>query len=172
VKRRLWLLGILVGIAGLGVAGVVYASVPRSADAAIERFYSATDVAEGQLMNPLLLGGRKVVPRLIEEVKNKTMQRRRYAIAALGHLGDPSAIPVLMAIVNDSTELDYFRCDALEAIARIDRERGREVAREYRNTDIGYMPSLTAEILSDAPMERKTFLTVILGDFYHLFARG
>jgi hypothetical protein len=67
---------------------------PYSPENALEIFYSYNG-AEDELMDPLLLAGRKVIPLLIEQIKHQNMPKRRYAILAVGHLGDSSSLPIL-----------------------------------------------------------------------------
>jgi len=110
---------------------------PEEARQVLNDFY-ADDVPEAFLDRHLVSAGRAIVPYIIVEIKNRSMPRRRYAIGALEKIGDRRALPVLITILNDSTELMYFREDALRAIWHIDRELGEEYAREYsgRNTEM------------------------------------
>ena len=85
---------------------------------------------EAELMTPLIKAGPKMVPVIIEAISNKDMQLRRYAIGALGNLNDARAVEPLTKIVNDKTEEEYFRSDALEAIYRLDQEQGTTLARQ------------------------------------------
>lgn len=102
--------------------------IELSSDEALNKFYSS-EVAEDQLQDPLILAGDKVVPLVLSEIKNKDMPRRRYAIGALGSIGNPLALPVLEGILNDGFEKDYFQCDALEAIAMIDFNYAKKLAK-------------------------------------------
>lgn len=80
----------------------------------------------------LLKAGKPIVPYLIVEIQKKDMPRRRYAIGALGKIGDKRALPMLINILEDRSELIYFRADALESIWHIDRKIGEEYARKYQ----------------------------------------
>ena len=57
----------------------------RNPDEALKDFYDAGDRAEDQLMDPLILTGRSVVPLVLKELPNKDMRPRRYAIGFLGN---------------------------------------------------------------------------------------
>jgi hypothetical protein len=103
----------------------------RSPEDAIRDFYEARDRGEDQLMDPLILNGRRVVPLVIAEVPKKEMNLRRYAIGFLGNGQYGDALPVLEQILSDESEIYYFRADALEAIFQISPDRAREVAPRY-----------------------------------------
>lgn len=78
------------------------------------------------------VAGRKNMTLLIcEVVKNKDMSLRRYAIGALGYIGDKRAIPTLESILKAKDEIYYFRGDALYSIYQIDRVLGKKYAKEY-----------------------------------------
>jgi HEAT repeat protein len=80
----------------------------------------------------LLNAGKAIVPHLIIEIQNKNMPKRGYAILALGKIGDKEAIPILAKILEDRSELIYFRTDSLRAIWHIDQKLGEEYARTYQ----------------------------------------
>ncbi|SRR2546426_107297 len=103
----------------------------RSPDDALRDFYEARERAEDQLMDPLILNGRRVVPLVVAEVPNKEMKLRRYAIGFLGNGQYRDALPVLEQVLADEFERYYFRADALEAISRISPDRAHELALRY-----------------------------------------
>lgn len=124
----LFLIG-TVFIAGLWWA---FAQGPlRNPRDALREFLQADNVAEDQLMDPLILAGRRVVPLVITEVQRKDMPRRRYAIGFLGNGRYLEAMPGLEKILTDESEILYFRADALEAIYQIAPGRARELAPRY-----------------------------------------
>jgi hypothetical protein len=63
----------------------LYSHVPRSPELALKAFYER-EVAEDQIMDPLILAGPSVVPYVEKELANEDMPNRRYAVAALGNL--------------------------------------------------------------------------------------
>ena len=79
-------------------------------------------------VSTLVIAGPSIVSELLKAVTDKRLYKRRYAICALGYLGDKSAIPTLRAILADSTEIEYFRGDALKAIYVLDQALGRSEA--------------------------------------------
>lgn len=116
-------------------AGVLWAAVARpwhSPEQILARFYSYA-ASEDELMDPLILGGKKVVPVVVSKLIEPEMPRRRYAIAFLGNGRYAEALPVLKNILEEEREIDYVRADALEAIYRIDQQLGLTSARSYAN---------------------------------------
>ena len=105
------------------------------------------ECAEGQLINPLIISGKKVIPYLMKEIDNRKMRLRRYAISALGHIGDKNIIPFLMEILNDNEEIYYFRYDALEAISMIDIKKAKEVAKIFVNKEIDLVSEYCKELI-------------------------
>jgi hypothetical protein len=99
-----------------------------------QQFYVEAD-HEPEIDDPLIAQGAKMVPAICEAVAHRSMKRRRYAIGALGYIGDRGAIPTLERVFLDPTEIYYFRSDALEAIYRLDREVGRTLASKVSPTD-------------------------------------
>lgn len=79
----------------------------------------------------LLTAGRGIVPYLIDEVQKRDMLKRGYAIGALGKLGDRRALPVLIKILGDNSEVHYFREDALVSICYLDKSLGEEMIEKY-----------------------------------------
>lgn len=59
------------------------------------------------------------------------MKYRRYALSALGYIRDPVALPCLERILKDTSELDYFRGDALQAIYSINPKLGADYIAQY-----------------------------------------
>lgn len=117
-----------------------HAAFEQSPQTALEQFYTY-DGAEDMLMDPLILAGERVVPLVLEKVRDKNMPRRRYAISFLGNGSYRPALPVLQQILQDETEIDYFRADALESVYKIDESLGKEQARKYldENNYVGHI---------------------------------
>lgn len=142
-----------IGIAVIGVMAFLsvwwaIAEGPlRSPKAALHDFYEAEERAEDQLMDPLILAGKRVAPIVITEIKNKKMEKRRYAIGFLGNGRYVEALPALEIILKDDTEIDYFRADALQAIYQISRERAEELAPIYVRGE-GLLGRVSNDIIS------------------------
>lgn len=114
----------------------------------LNRFYTERDLAEDQLIDSLILAGPKVVPLLEREILNREIPRRRYAISALGHLGNNNSIPTLEHILQDKSEKEVFRADALEAIASIDLRYAQKIASEYLH-DTSIVAKRAKEVLAN-----------------------
>jgi HEAT repeat protein len=102
----------------------------KEAKVIIQEFY-ADNVPEPIIDRHLLTAGKAIVPYLIVEIQNKDMPKRGYGILALGKIGDRKAVPVLIKIIEDHSELVYFRIDALRAIWHIDRKLGETYAAKF-----------------------------------------
>jgi len=116
-------------------------------------------------MDPLIKAGSAVVPLVLKEVKNKNMPRRRYAIAFLGNGSYREALPVLEAILNDPTEEDYIRGDALQSIYMIDQVRSKEFAQTYgKNED--YLGDVSRRIIKGDNQlnKRRSYLDAVAGN--------
>lgn len=97
-------------------------------------FYDLSD-HEPEIDDPLIAVGRPMVPAICEAIAHPDMKYRRYAIGALGYIGDRKAVPTLVGVLENAGEQAYFRSDALLAIYRIDRALGARYARQYRHAD-------------------------------------
>lgn len=102
----------------------------KEAQTVLNDFYN-DNVPESIIDRQLLNAGRAIVPYVITEIQQKDIPRRRYAIGALGKIGDRRALPVLEKLLDDDSEMFYFRHDALIAIWHIDRNLGDELAKKY-----------------------------------------
>lgn len=154
--KTVWVVAAALVLVVAWLASVMYSRIPPSAAAALESFYRR-DVAEDQLMDPLILAGADVIPLLERDLLNPEMPRRRYAIGALGNIGEPSALPILVRIVQTGSEADYIRCDALSAVARIDRRAADQLIRAA--------PSLEREcqMWLDSGSPKRGYLKALLG---------
>jgi hypothetical protein len=86
---------------------------------------------ESELTIPLERAGSKILPSVLEAIQDKEMPRRRYAIGFIGGQTYEPALPILRKILEDETEILYFRADALEAIFWIDQELAFELSSSY-----------------------------------------
>jgi HEAT repeat protein len=135
----------------------------KSPESALSEFYVFRG-AEDQLMDPLILAGDKVVPVVIERVNDRDMPRRRYAIAFLGNGSYRQAIPVLEQILQDRTEKDYFRGDALESLYKIDMQVGTNYAQKYQTENDHLRRTATKILAGDSSMkQRRSYWDAWLG---------
>ncbi len=108
---------------------------------------------EPELDDPLIAAGRAMTLVICEAITHPDMKRRRYAIGALGFIGDRRALPTLEAILKDPAEIYYFRGDALHAIYQIDKKLGAQYADQYANEN-DYL-----KMLADAIRRGEAWLT-------------
>lgn len=109
-----------------------------------DKFYAGDDEAE--LPKPLIAAGKKMVPDICAAIAHPDMKMRRYAIAALGEIGDKAALPALESILKDKKELGYMRGDALQAIHQLDKKLGVQYAKEFAPAD-EYLKMVSEEII-------------------------
>ncbi len=105
----------------------------RDPHAAMNDFLESRERFEDQLTDPLVLAGPRVRPLVLSAVADREMKHRRYALAYLGCAGYTPAQERLRQIVNDETERDYFRADALESLWRLDHEEASTVAQALQS---------------------------------------
>ncbi|MDB6003637.1 MAG: hypothetical protein JWR15_624 [Prosthecobacter sp.] len=108
------------------------------------QFYAGDD--ESELPKPLIAAGKKMVPDICAAIAHPDMKMRRYAMTALGEIGDKAALPALESILKDKKELGYMRGDALYAIHKIDKALGVKYAKEFGPAD-EYLKMVADEIL-------------------------
>ncbi len=90
---------------------------PRYRTAWREFYYGGS--SEIDVGSSLVRVGEPIVPSVCRAIADRNMKRRRYAIAALGWIGDRRALPSIQKVLSDATELQELRADALAAIYRI-----------------------------------------------------
>ena len=135
-------------IASLSLAALLFAAASARADdegvdyrtggkrfAKVWHAFYDESFHEPEIDDPLIAAGRPMVPAICEAVAHPDMKYRRYAIGALGDIGDRKALPTLVALIENAGEAVYMRNDALLAIYRIDRALGTRYARQYRHAD-------------------------------------
>lgn len=133
IKSKLLLAVVLSGIcASVGFAEEVeYAPGGDKWEATWKTFYAGD--YEPELPEPLMKAGPSMVPVILEAIDHPDMKMRRYAISALGYLQDDSAIALLTTIVQNKSEEDWFRGDALVAIYRLNQETATKLAENYKS---------------------------------------
>ena len=94
-----------------------------------DKFYKGD--SEEELPKPLIAAGKKMVPDICKAIAHADMRLRRYAMTALGEIGDKAALPALEAILKDKNELEYMRGDALYAIHKIDKTLGLKYVKQF-----------------------------------------
>jgi hypothetical protein len=113
-----------------------------------EQFYNGDH--EPELDDPLIQAGRKMTLAICDAISHQDMKMRRYAIGALGYIGDKRAIPQLESILRNKEELDYFRGDALHSIYQLDKQLGSRYATEYESEN-DYLKMISSAIKRREP---------------------
>ena len=121
-------------------------------------FHLANDRAEEMLIDPLILHRDLIKERVIQDVQNPAMDKRRYAIGFLGVAKIHEALPALEQILQNEQELDCFRADALVSVFQIHDEKGKALSRTYFQRN-GYLGWIAAGLLdgSHIPFTRTKF---------------
>jgi len=88
---------------------------------------------EGQLTRPILEAGYQIGPIISENIADKEMKYRRYAIGGLEKIKYKPATPTLTKILLDKSEADVFRADAYQALATFDTEETRKILIDFTN---------------------------------------
>jgi hypothetical protein len=138
---------VLVVLIPIGYRFVFYPlSLFLSPSKAITEFHTR-ECAEDQIIHPLIIAGKKVIPLLKEEIKNKKMDKRGYAILAIGKIGGKDDLNFLNEILFDESEDSTIRYDALLAIFLIDIEYSKKMAESFIDEDIKEITNLSKSIL-------------------------
>ena len=106
---------------------------PTNEAAVMRDFMYGENRMESQLTIPLERAGSGILPYVLEAIQDKEMPGRRYAIGFIGTEAYEPALPVLRRILEDETEIWYFRADALEAIYLIDPLLALDLSPTYVN---------------------------------------
>lgn len=90
-------------------------------------------VTEEYIKVPLLNAGYQIGSILTENIVDKEMKYRRYAIDGLEKIKYKPATPTLTKILLDKSELEVFRADAYVALTAFDTEVTRKVLTDFKN---------------------------------------
>ncbi len=118
----------------IGVSTVVFGIWwlwPINENSVMWDFMYGENRMEEQLTIPLERAGSMILPSVLKAIQDKEMPRRRYAIGFIGTEAYEPALPVLRRILEDETEIWYFRADALEAIYQINPHLAFELSAAY-----------------------------------------
>lgn len=140
----------------------------RSPQEVLADFKNPTGVrAEDMLADPLILAGDKVLPLILEEVKNPEMRLRRYAIFFLGNGRFRDALSVLETIVINDFESDIARGEALGSIYQIDPQLAERYAHQYVSRS-DYLGKMAKAVMGERAYfmylpERRSYLKALRG---------
>jgi hypothetical protein len=138
---------VLVVLIPIGYRFVFYPlSLFLSPSKALTEFHTR-ECAEDQIIHPLIIAGKKVIPLLKKEIKNKRMDKRGYAILAIGKIGGKNDLNFLKEILFDEGEDFVIRYDALLAIFLIDIEYSKKLAEYFIDKNVKEITNLSKNIL-------------------------
>jgi len=89
-------------------------------------------VSEEYIDRPILEAGYQIGPILTENVADKEMKYRRYAIGGLEKIKYKPATTKLTKILLDKSEIDVFRADAFQALMTFDTDETRKIIFTFR----------------------------------------
>jgi hypothetical protein len=90
-------------------------------------------VSEEYIDRPILEAGYQIGPIITENIADKEMKYRRYAIGGLEKIKYKPATQTLTKILLDKSELVVFRTDAYKALIAFDTEETRKVLTDFKN---------------------------------------
>ena len=90
-------------------------------------------VSEEYIDRPILEAGYQIGPIVTENIADKEMKYRRYAICGLEKIKYKPATPTLTKILLDKSEIDVIRADAYETLTAFDTEETRRILTDFKN---------------------------------------
>jgi hypothetical protein len=89
-------------------------------------------VSEEYIDRPIIEAGYQIGPIITENIADKEMKYRRYAIGGLEKIKYKPATPTLTKILLDKSEIDVFRADAFQALTSFDTDETRKIISTFR----------------------------------------
>jgi hypothetical protein len=96
-------------------------------------FINQSILEEEQLTRPILEAGYQIGSIITENIPDKEMKYRRYAIGGLEKIKYNPATQTLTKILFDKNEKDVFRTDAYQALTTFDTEKTRKILLDFKN---------------------------------------
>ncbi len=90
-------------------------------------------VSEDYIDKPILKAGYQIVPIVTENIADKQMKYRRYAIVGLEKIKYKPATPTLTRILLDKSELEVFRADAYQVLTSFDTDEAVKILNDFKN---------------------------------------
>jgi hypothetical protein len=90
-------------------------------------------VTEGYIQEPILNAGYQIGPILTDNIVDKEMKYRRYAIGGLEKLKYKPATTTLTKILLDKSEIDFYRAEAYHALKTFNTEVTRKILMDFKN---------------------------------------
>jgi hypothetical protein len=128
-KYKATIVGVFIGVTFYVIGGRV---VGKSCAFSYYTVFINQSVAEGYLQDPIKEAGYYIGPILTEEIKDKQMKLRRYAIGGLGDINYKPATETLKVILIDKTEPDYLRADAFVTLQKFGTNTSNKILADFR----------------------------------------
>ena len=90
-------------------------------------------VAESFIVRPIEEAGYEIGPILINEIADKEMKNRRYAILGLQKIGYKPATDLMGQILFDTLELEVLRADAYETLKTFENKKANKYLEEFKS---------------------------------------
>ena len=90
-------------------------------------------MTEEYILEPILNAGYQIGPILTENIADREMKYRRYAISGLEKIKYKPATQTLTRILLDKSEIDLFRADAYQVLTTFDTEETRKILMDFNN---------------------------------------
>lgn len=95
-------------------------------------FYNQS-VSEEYIDKPIFEAGCQIGAIVTENIADKEMKYRGYAIGGLEKIKYKPSTPTLTKILLDKSEIDAFRADAYQALTAFDTEEIRKILMDFKN---------------------------------------
>ena len=89
-------------------------------------------VSEEYIDRPILKAGYQIGPIVTENIADKEMKYRRYAIGGLEKIKYKPATPTLTKILLDKSEMNVFRADAFQALTSFNTDETKKIISTFR----------------------------------------
>jgi len=89
-------------------------------------------VSEEYIEEPIEKGGYEVGKYLTENIEDKNMKYRRYAIGGIGKIKYDKAVPILGKILNDKSEPEFIKNDVLESLKEINNYEANKILKQFK----------------------------------------
>jgi hypothetical protein len=97
------------------------------------RVFLCQSIPEGLITRPILEAGYYIGPILTDEISNKEMKYRLYAIGGLKKIKYKPATGTLKLILLDKTENEIFRANAYETLHSFNTDETRRILNNFRS---------------------------------------
>ena len=89
-------------------------------------------VTEEYILEPIEDGGFETGKYLTENIEDKNIKYRRYAIHGIGKIKYDKAVNVLGKILNDKSEPEFIKNDVLESLKEINNYEANKIIKQFK----------------------------------------